>query len=236
MHMHMFSLWVLSYTMCDVRAPHTPQCTPAAPPVRFHRPFRRARSMRTGRNAAAPARMAATTSFPGFASTVAALAIFNTHLQGSEDALLAERERLVLRHMQSVGPPPTDFDPERLRLCETMLLEAAACESFAAVRALPTFAAFEASFTVPTRLVRLEDLKALTGYLASVARGASEAAAEERATRLALDEVGGSWLREGGAGRGTEPTPVPRGGCSHTIERADPREGHYYSNRTCGVA
>lgn len=169
--------------------------------------------MRTGRNAAAPARMAATTSFPGFASTVAALAIFNTHLQGSEDALLAERERLVLRHMQSVGPPPTDFDPERLRLCETMLLEAAACESFAAVRALPTFAAFEASFTVPTRLVRLEDLKALTGYLASVARGASEAAAEERATRLALDEVGGSWLREGGAGRGTEPTRVLRGGC-----------------------
>ena len=163
-------------------------------------------------NAAAPAPMAAT-SFPGFASTVAALAIFNTHLQGSEDALLAERERLVLRHMQSVGPPPTDFDPERLRLCETMLLEATACESFAAVRALPTFAAFEASFTVPSRLVQLEDLRALTGYLASVARGASEAAAEERATRLALDEVGGSWLREGGAGRGTEPTPVLRGGC-----------------------
>ena len=105
--------------------------------------------MRTGRNAAAPARMAATTSFPGFASTVAALAIFNTHLQGSEDALLAERERLVLRHMQSVGPPPTDFDPARLQLCETMLLEAAPCESFAAVRALPTFVAFEASFAVP---------------------------------------------------------------------------------------
>ena len=169
--------------------------------------------------------MAATTSFPGFASTVAALAIFNTHLQGSEDALLAERERLVLRHMQSVGPPPTDFDPERLRLCETMLLEAAACESFAAVRALPTFAAFEASFTVPTRLVRLEDLKALTGYLASVARGASEAAAEERATRLALDEVGGSWLREGGADRGTEPTPVPRGCCRRPGPLPHHREG-----------
>ena len=159
-----------------------------------------------------PAPLAAT-SFPGFATTVAALAIFNTHLQGSEDALLAERERLVQRHMQSVGPPPTDFDPERLRLCETMMREAAACESFAAVRALPTFAAFEASFAVPSRLVQLEDLRALTGYLASVARGASEAAAEERATRLALDEVRSSWLREGGTSRDTEPTHVPCGGC-----------------------
>ena len=159
-----------------------------------------------------PAPLAAT-SFPGFATTVAALAIFNAHLQGSEDALLAERERLVLRHMQSVGPPPTDFDPERLRLCETMMREAAACESFAAVRALPTFAAFEASFAVPSRLVQLEDLRALTGYLASVARGASEVAAEERATRLALDEVLSSWLREGGTSRDTEPTHVPCGGC-----------------------
>ena len=137
----------------------------------------------------------AATNFPGFATTVAALAVFNTHLQGSEDALLAERERLVLRHLQSVGPPPTDFDPERLQLCEAMLLEAAACESFAAVRALPTFAAFEASFAVPPGLMQREDLRALTGYLTSVARGASQAAAEERAARLALDEARSSWLR-----------------------------------------
>jgi hypothetical protein len=105
----------------------------------------RGSARRGGRGTAPPA----ATNFPGFASTVAALAVFNTHLQGSEDALLAERERLVLRHMQSVGPPPTDFDPARLQLCETMLLEAAPCESFAAVRALPTFVAFEASFAVP---------------------------------------------------------------------------------------
>lgn len=166
----------------------------------------------------APAPLAAT-NFPGFVTTVAALAVFNAHLQGSEDALLAEQERLVLRHLQSVGPPPTDFDPERHRLCETMLREAEACESFAGVRSLPTFAAFEESFAVPRRLVEQEDLKALTGYLASVARGASEAAAEERAARLALVEVGSSWLREGGADRESESVPH---GCSKAGAAATP--------------
>merc|ERR1719265_1822570 len=77
-----------------------------------------------------------------------------------------------------------------------MLLEAAACESFAAVRALPTFAAFAASFAVPPGLMQREDLRALTGYLTSVARGASHAAARAaaEARRAAAIAENARWL------------------------------------------
>ena len=135
---------------------------------------------------------------PGFAATVATLTAFNSRLQQADDALHAERERIAQCLVQSRGPLPTDFDPERHRLCEAMLGEAEQCESVAAVRTLPRFREFEQAFAVPRRLIdppkrmldtTQEDLASLLKYLASAARGASEAAAAERAASKALAEA-----------------------------------------------
>ena len=122
-----------------------------------------------------------------FASTVAALAVVNTRLQESEDALMAEHERITQQLLQNSQPVASDFDPGLHELCERTVREVERCDDMAAVLTLPCLQQFEQDVgSVPPKLLK-GDMCALRRYLSAQATRTSEAAAAERAARKAAE-------------------------------------------------
>ena len=129
------------------------------------------------------------TSFPGFSATVAALAAFHMRLKVVDDRVLAERERIVERYLDSQGPLQTAYDPVLHGVCEATLREVEQCESVTVLGTLPSFLEFEQAFPVPPKLIQQANLAAIQRFIEARARATSETTAMERAASKARDEA-----------------------------------------------